>query len=962
MNDIESCRVRAHSGRSGVSAGLRLTTALAILVSVVGCSREPAAFGNPPPAAQAERFPVVALSGGAEAHIVARARVAEDAARPVQQFVSAFHMPSATLQSAQALAGATLDNFIASGRPDADPTLVADSSGQALALWWGSDGGTQNLYANVFDSGLWSARQVVAADITPGTKRLAVDGASNAVVAWTMAVDARVHTRRFFRSTGWSAPREVPLGVHGRRQLIDLAAQNGVAWVAWQGNDQQMRASRAGGDADWAAPLELGMPTPDAAAALAWHRLAPRGPVLAWAQAGGIASARLDAAGAEVLDAAPLAGLGFVNTIRLAMDGQGRLMLLARVGNSWHWARHDGSAWSAPQRMADWAGELRLAVSAAGHAVVTWPSANRVLAQRYTAGVGWNAVQQVADNLMTAATPAVAMDDASVAVVAWEAASLGNPSPGGSVLRAAVISTPQARFTATPSPARVGQSVRFDGSASSDAEGPITRWQWFVDDQLKPGSGPLLDFTFAAAGSYSIRLVVHDDDGYTNELTQTLVVSNDNTLLTLQVAGDGGTVRSTPAGIDCATDNVGACTLALPVGTVVTLTPTPAADRRFVGWEGDADCSDGQLTLLAATLCIARFELAPSASGWQAVGAPLQHNPAATSRLGRNLMRDPSGRLYALVREDEAIALQRFDSGIWHTVPTATSTAGQALGAGTPDAAMSATGLVCAAWPTQFSTGQKLLRVNCLRSDWASTQGEDPTEPHGSPVLPRDPAIRIDPLDRALVAWEDDGAIFVSRREGPGQYVAMGTPQGTGASRPRLAVGSVGDGQPVLAWVENREPRAARWNGSNWERLGNTAGGIVDDDLVVDVALQADGTPLVASGGKANNTVFVRRYSGSMWQTVGTFNSGSANIRIWHLALDTANATAEPVLAWAENGPMLVLARRFRAGTWQPIGSPVLTTSVIPEWVGVVADDNQPLVIHTTRTTPRTVAVKRFVP
>ncbi|MGB2691825.1 MAG: hypothetical protein WBC96_04965, partial [Thermodesulfobacteriota bacterium] len=50
----------------------------------------------------------------------------------------------------------------------------------------------------------------------------------------------------------------------------------------------------------------------------------------------------------------------------------------------------------------------------------------------------------------------------------------------------------------------------------------------------------------------------------------------------------GGTVTSSPAGIDCGSD----CTEDYEQGTVVALTPTPDTGFVFDSWSGDADCTD----------------------------------------------------------------------------------------------------------------------------------------------------------------------------------------------------------------------------------------------------------------------------------------------------------------------------------------------------------------------------------
>jgi len=75
--------------------------------------------------------------------------------------------------------------------------------------------------------------------------------------------------------------------------------------------------------------------------------------------------------------------------------------------------------------------------------------------------------------------------------------------------------------------------------------------------------------------------------------------------LEVSKTGSGaGTVTSSPSAIDCGTG----CRTHLDAGTVVTLTATPGAFSQFTGWSGDADCSDGSVTLDSARSCIANFD------------------------------------------------------------------------------------------------------------------------------------------------------------------------------------------------------------------------------------------------------------------------------------------------------------------------------------------------------------------
>ena len=80
-----------------------------------------------------------------------------------------------------------------------------------------------------------------------------------------------------------------------------------------------------------------------------------------------------------------------------------------------------------------------------------------------------------------------------------------------------------------------------------------------------------------------------------------------------------GTVTSTPAGVNCGAD----CSELYAEGTVVTLTATPEADCRFTGWSGDADCSDGSVTMNGDRVCVANFA---------EVEAPVVQPPAPPER------------------------------------------------------------------------------------------------------------------------------------------------------------------------------------------------------------------------------------------------------------------------------------------------------------------------------------------
>lgn len=82
-----------------------------------------------------------------------------------------------------------------------------------------------------------------------------------------------------------------------------------------------------------------------------------------------------------------------------------------------------------------------------------------------------------------------------------------------------------AAFTTSPANAVAGQPVTFDASASTDDQ-PIDRYDWdFQDNGTVDANGVTVQFTYAAAGSYTARLTVVDRAGHVAQATRTVVVA-----------------------------------------------------------------------------------------------------------------------------------------------------------------------------------------------------------------------------------------------------------------------------------------------------------------------------------------------------------------------------------------------------------------------------------------------------
>jgi PKD repeat protein len=89
---------------------------------------------------------------------------------------------------------------------------------------------------------------------------------------------------------------------------------------------------------------------------------------------------------------------------------------------------------------------------------------------------------------------------------------------------------PVASFTISPNPAQTGQSVTFDGSASSDADGPITKYEWDLNGdgtyEIDSGTTPTVTHTYTSTGVFTVRLRVTDAQGVRTSASKALSVDN----------------------------------------------------------------------------------------------------------------------------------------------------------------------------------------------------------------------------------------------------------------------------------------------------------------------------------------------------------------------------------------------------------------------------------------------------
>lgn len=145
---------------------------------------------------------------------------------------------------------------------------------------------------------------------------------------------------------------------------------------------------------------------------------------------------------------------------------------------------------------------------------------------------------------------------------------------------------------------------------STDSDGTPGSGTW---TEIHTGAGQedtwqevVLDLT-TYAGETNIHIAFQytgddADEWLVDDISITASTTGPQYDLDITLNGSGGG-RVTATGIDCPGD----CTESYDENSVVNLTATPTAGSRFDGWSGDADCSDGQVTMSAARSCTATF-------------------------------------------------------------------------------------------------------------------------------------------------------------------------------------------------------------------------------------------------------------------------------------------------------------------------------------------------------------------
>ncbi|HEX5922836.1 MAG TPA: PKD domain-containing protein [Baekduia sp.] len=240
---------------------------------------------------------------------------------------------------------------------------------------------------------------------------------------------------------------------------------------------------------------------------------------------------------------------------------------------------------------------------------------------------------------------------------------------------------PTASFTVGPNPAQTGQVVTFNGSASSDPDGPIAKYEWDLDGdgsyELDTGTTATATHTYSSTGVLTVRLRVTDAQGVRSTTNRALSIDNSaNGSYPSRVLGTNGLVSywrmGDPSGTTLvdATGNNNATTAGGPtLGTPGALSNDPDTS---VGFDGTNDTASANLNLTSTSAVTVEFWMRwNSYSNNDALAMEFTPNFNATAG---GFLIDPNageqGGQFAVALGNNASRntayFQRPSAGVWH--------------------------------------------------------------------------------------------------------------------------------------------------------------------------------------------------------------------------------------------------------------------------------------------------------
>lgn len=164
---------------------------------------------------------------------------------------------------------------------------------------------------------------------------------------------------------------------------------------------------------------------------------------------------------------------------------------------------------------------------------------------------------------------------------------------------------------------------------------------------------------------------------------------------------------------------------------------------------------------------------------------------------------------------------------------------------------------------------------------------------------------------------------------------------------------------PYVAYVDNSpgvyKARVKRFNGLNWEAVGEDPISIVNTTTYLHISINA-GQPYLAFARLSNDKISVVKYNGTSWENVGNtdFSQGYAH----HPVLKFLNDVPYVAYADAGNGGKMTL-KKLESGSWVNVGTGTVSDGN-SRFTSFEFDGTSPVIAYKDYTVSNKISVKKF--
>ncbi len=327
------------------------------------------------------------------------------------------------------------------------PAVAIDAGGNAIAVWYQSDGTRNNIWANRYTpSGGWGTAVLIETDNAGPAQNpaVAMDGSGNAVAVWEQSdgIRSNIWSNRCNASGAWGIAEPIETDNAGPAFSARVAVDNGgnavAVWTQFDGTRNNIWANRYTTSGGWgtATLVETDNTANAGSPAVAMDNTGNA--VAVWEQSDGtrtnILANRCNASGAwGTAEPIETDNAGGAYSPQVAMDGSGNAVAV--------WQQSDGTrnnilanrcnasgVWGTPAPVeTDNAGDAyspQVAMDAGGNAFAVWAQSDgtryNIWANRCSASGVWGTAALIeTENLGNASSPQLAMDAAGNLWAVW---------------------------------------------------------------------------------------------------------------------------------------------------------------------------------------------------------------------------------------------------------------------------------------------------------------------------------------------------------------------------------------------------------------------------------------------------------------------------------------------------------------------------------------------------------------